>query len=95
MSTTSAQSVYYAAKKKAGIQTGHGIHSLRHSFATHLLESGVDVVTLSQLMGHRSLSVTAKYLHVTNRHLQGIRSPFDLLRMPDDAPSEPAGDREA
>ena len=61
----------------------YGIHSLRHSFATHLLEAGIELSTISQLMGHRSLSTTAKYLHVTERHIQDIRSPFDLLPKPD------------
>lgn len=84
MSTSSIQQVFYEAKKKAAIESGHGIHSLRHSFATHLLEAGVELTTISQLLGHRSLSTTAKYLHVTNRHIQGIRSPLDLLRKPDE-----------
>lgn len=75
--------VFYNAKRKANITSGNGIHCLRHSFATHLLESGVDLVTISRLLGHRHLSTTAKYLHVTSRHMQGINSPLDLLRKPD------------
>ena len=84
MSPDSIARVFYDAKRKAKIETGQGIHSLRHSFATHLLEAGVDLVTISQLLGHRSISTTAIYLHVTNRHVQGINSPFDLLRRPDE-----------
>ena len=69
-------------KRRAGVVHGHGIHSLRHSFATHLMEAGVPVPTIQRLMGHASLTTTAKYLHVTSRHLEGVRSPLDLLRMP-------------
>ena len=85
LSTKSIASAYYKAKQKAGVESGHGIHSLRHSFATHLLESGVDLITISRLLGHSSLSTTAKYLHVTNRHIRNIRSPFDLLPTHDQA----------
>jgi integrase/recombinase XerD len=78
-----AQKIYYAAKRRAGIQRGHGIHTLRHSFATHLMEAGVDLPTLQRLLGHTSLATTATYLHVTSKHLRGVRSPLDLLRMPE------------
>jgi site-specific recombinase XerD len=83
-----AQKIYYAAKRRAGIQRGHGIHTLRHSFATHLMEAGVDLPTLQRLLGHTSLATTAKYLHVTSKHLRDVRSPLDLLRMPE--PTDPA-----
>jgi site-specific recombinase XerD len=82
LSVSTPQKVFHRAKQRAGITRGHGIHCLRHSFATHLLEAGVDLTVISRLLGHRSLSTTARYLHVTNRHVQGIRSPLDLLRMP-------------
>jgi site-specific recombinase XerD len=78
-----AQKVYYTAKQCAGIERGHGIHTLRHSFATHLMEAGVDLPTLQRLLGHTSLATTAKYLHVTSKHLQNVRSPLELLRMPE------------
>lgn len=78
-----AQKIYYAAKRRAGIERGHGIHTLRHSFATHLMEAGVDLPTLQRLLGHTSLATTAKYLHVTNKHLRGVRSPLDLLPRPE------------
>lgn len=84
MSSESAQRIFYAAKDKAGIASGHGIHSLRHSFATHLLESGIDLTVISRLLGHRQLSTTSKYLHVTNRHIENIVSPLDLLPKPDE-----------
>ena len=81
--TATAQKAFYAMKKRAGIQRGYGIHCLRHSFATHLLEVGVDLPTLQRLLGHTRLSTTAVYLHVTSQHLRSIRSPLDLLRMPE------------
>jgi integrase/recombinase XerD len=77
------QKIFAAAKQRAGIQHGHGIHSLRHSFGTHLMEVGVPLPIIQRLMGHASLSTTAKYLHVTSRHLDSIRSPLDLLRLPE------------
>jgi site-specific recombinase XerD len=84
MSRTALQLTFYRAKTKAGITHGHGIHCLRHSFATHLLEAGVDLTIIARLLGHRSISTTSRYLHVTNKHVQGIRSPLDLIRMPGD-----------
>lgn len=84
----SAQKIYYAAKEQAGITHGQGIHSLRHSFATHLLESGLDLPTIQRLMGHANLATTSRYLHVTSRHLQDPSSPLELLRLPHS--SEPA-----
>ena len=80
-----AQSMFRQVKQRAGITRGHGIHCLRHSFATHLMEAGVPLPTIQRLMGHKSLTTTAKYLHVTSQHVAGVRSPLDLLRMPDEA----------
>lgn len=77
-----AQRIFYAAKRRAGLQRGQGIHTLRHCFGTHLLEAGVDLRTIQLLMGHRGLNSTAIYLHLTRKHLEKLHSPFDLLRLP-------------
>jgi integrase/recombinase XerD len=83
LSPATALRTFKDLKKRAGITRGRGIHSLRHSFATHLMEAGVPLPTIQRLMGHKSLSTTAIYLHVTAQHVDGTRSPLDLLRMPE------------
>ena len=82
MPTCTPARAFYRLKRRAGITHGHGIHTLRHSFATHLLEAGVDLRTIQILMGHTSLNTTVKYLHVTEKHLEQTKSPLDLLRLP-------------
>ena len=71
--------IYQRAEKKAGIKKGGGIHTLRHSFATHLLEAGCDIRRIQILMGHKSLSTTMIYLHVSRPSLEKIKSPLDLF----------------
>ena len=78
----SIQDIYSAAKKKAGIKKGRGIHSLRHAFATHLLETGVDLPTIQALLGHSSIRSTSIYLRVTRKKLSRTQSPLDLLHLP-------------
>jgi len=75
----SVRSIYANARKKAGIKKGSGLHTLRHSFATHLLEAGYDIRKIQILMGHKSLSTTIIYLHVSRETLSKIKSPLDLF----------------
>jgi site-specific recombinase XerD len=79
---TVAQKVFTEAKLRTGIQKHGGIHALRHAFATHLIESGADVPTVQRLLGHRSVSTTMRYFHLSQARLAAIRSPFDLLDDP-------------
>ena len=66
-------------RKKAGVTRGKGIHTLRHSFATHLLEAGVDLVTIQRIPGHSCISTTTRYQHVAESRVAKLQSPFDLL----------------
>jgi site-specific recombinase XerD len=73
------QRIFYAAKDRAGITKEGGIHALRHAFATHLLEAGVDVHTIQRLLGHGHISSTLRYFHLARKHLAGTLSPLELL----------------
>jgi len=69
------------AAKRAGIDKKLHPHTLRHSFATHLLEAGADIRTIQILLGHRDLKETTIYLHLSQRHLHAIASPLDRLTL--------------
>lgn len=76
-----AQKIYYTAKKRAGIKRAKGIHTLRHCFATHMLEAGEDPCTIQMLMGHSCITTTMGYLQVTRKKLNATKSPLDLLEI--------------
>ncbi len=78
-SIRSAQEVFKLALKKANINKAIGIHGLRHSFATHLLESGTDVTFIQQLLGHNNVLTTLRYTHVSQKSLKNIKSPLDNM----------------
>ncbi len=78
-STRSAQLILKDAKNKAGVIKKGSIHALRHSFATHLLEGGTDLISIKELLGHNSLATTSIYTHVSRKQLSKIQSPLDKL----------------
>ena len=79
LSVRSAQAVFNTARDRAGIRKKVSIHSLRHSFATHLLENGTDLRYIQELLGHKSSRTTEIYTHVSRLDIKNIRSPFDTL----------------
>jgi integrase/recombinase XerD len=77
--TRTVQQIFANAKSKAGILKEVGIHSLRHSFATHLLDKGTDIKYIKDLLGHFNIKTTERYLHVSKKQLVNITSPLDDL----------------
>ena len=83
--------IYHACKRaarRAGFQKGVHPHTLRHCFATHLLEAGADLRTIQMLLGHRDLEETTIYLHLSQRHLNATASPLDSLKLKDRSPQD-------
>lgn len=79
LTTRNIQKIIQATSKKADIQKKVTPHTLRHSFATHLLESGVDIRIIQELLGHSSLNTTQLYTHISHEQLRGIKNPLDSL----------------
>src|SRR5712691_1609919 len=77
-----------AATQRAGLQKAVHLHTLRHCFATHLLEAGADLRTIQILLGHRDLKETSVYLHLSQRHLHATASPLDSLKLTDGPPQD-------
>lgn len=76
LTVRTAQAIFEEALKKSGIKKPASFHSLRHSFATHLLENGVDVRYVQELLGHANIRTTQIYTHVTNPSIKNIKSPL-------------------
>jgi len=81
MTSECASHIYKAACAKVGIppERARGVHTLRHCFASHLMEDGVALSVIQRLLGHRALSTTSVYCHVSRAHLENVRSPADRL----------------
>jgi integrase/recombinase XerD len=78
-SSESVYNVFKQALRKAGLKKDVGVHSLRHSYATHLHENGLDIRYIQELLGHRSTRTTEIYTHVSRRNLIAVRSPIEDL----------------
>lgn len=78
-SARSIQALLKNVKSKAGVTKRGSVHTLRHSFATHLFEGGTDILSIKKLLGHNSLRTTMIYTHVSKEHINKIQSPLDKL----------------
>jgi integrase/recombinase XerD len=92
ISDAGVQRMFRKVLARTSLRKHASMHTLRHSYATHLLEAGVDLITLQRLLGHNSLQTTARYVHLSRQHLQKVPSLLDLLVIP---PSPPAAEGHA
>lgn len=95
MTASNIQRRFGRLVQQVGLSKHCSMHTLRHSYATHLLEAGVDVLTLKALLGHSSLQTTARYLHVSTQRLQQTPSLLDLLVLPRPTGSVPPAEGRA
>lgn len=79
ISVRTIQKIFEKSKEKSGLKKAASVHTLRHSFATHLLEAGTDIIYIQRLMGHASINTTTIYLHLRRVDLLNITSPLDSL----------------
>lgn len=89
----SVQKVMAAALEKSGLSKKGSVHNLRHSFATHLIETGTDIRYIQELLGHSSIKTTMIYTHITNKAINRIQSPLDRLNLTTDDKNDKENDK--
>ena len=78
IATRTIQEIFRKARMTAGISKEVSIHTLRHCFATHLLNHGAEILQIKELLGHANIQTTSMYLHLTHAQILGLKSPLDL-----------------
>ena len=81
MSPRQLRRIFHATKAAAGIDKRVSLHTLRHCFATHLLEQKVDIRVIRMLLGHKKLDTTARYSHIASSTLKAVKSPLEYLKL--------------